>query len=503
MTVKLELKKLSKQFPGVKALDQISFSILAGEVHGLVGENGAGKSTLIKLISGALEPSSGQITLDGKSYQPRNPREALNAGISTIYQERSWLPFRNVLFNIMLGNEPGLSGARLDFLNMRRRCEEILQRLGARDIPLHAQAEDLKAGQRQVLEIARALVHQSSFLIMDEATAALNNEEQEALFAVVKNLKASGLTILYISHRLEEIFRLADRVTVLRDGKQVKTVAISETSKDQLIADMVGRNLSGAFPQKDQPSAKPLLEVKNLSARKYFRQVSFTLHEGEVLGIAGLAGSGKEELGLALFGAFPLESGEKSIAGKILPHSPEKAIAHGMAYLPDDRKKEGIFLTLPVKRNISLPVLKSLSNSLGYIRRRQEQALAGQWIERLAIKTPGLAELCENLSGGNQQKVSLSKWLASKARIIILSHPTQEIDVGVKFEFYQLIAELSRLGKGIILISSELPELLGLCHSILVMRDGEVVARLEAERTDAESIMRYALGHDKQSESAD
>jgi ribose transport system ATP-binding protein len=496
MTVKLELKKLSKQFPGVKALDQISFSIQTGEIHGLVGENGAGKSTLIKLISGALEPTSGEMALDNRSYRPRSPREALNAGISTIYQERSWLPYRNVMFNIMLGNEPALSGARLDFQNLRSRCEEILRMLGARDIPLSSRAEDLKAGQKQILEIARALVQQSSLLIMDEATAALNNEEQEALFAVIKNLKASGLTILYISHRLEEIFRLADRVTVLRDGKLVRTAAISETTKDQLITDMVGRSLSGAFPQKSQPSARPLLEVKNLSAGKYFRQLSFTIHEGEVMGIAGLAGSGKEELGLALFGAFPLESGERIMAGKILPPSPEKAIEHGIAYLPDDRKKEGIFLTLSVKRNISLPVLKSLSNVLGHIRRRQEQALAGEWVERLAVKTPGLAELCENLSGGNQQKVSLAKWLASRAKVIILSHPTQEIDVGVKFEFYQLIAELSRSGKGIILISSELPELLGLCHNILVMRDGKMAARLEASKTDAETIMRYALGHE-------
>jgi len=497
MTAKLELKNICKEFPGVKALDSISFSIQAGEVHGLVGENGAGKSTLIKIISGALEATSGEIVLDGKPFRPMNPRDALNAGIATIYQENSWLPSRNVMFNIMLGDEPELSAGRIDFQAMRERCREILRSLGSEDIPLEANAEDLKAGQRQVLEIARALAQKSSLLIMDEPTAALNSEEQEALFQVIKSLKAGGLTIIYISHRLEEIFRLTDRVTVLRDGRHIKTVPTAELNRDILITDMVGRTLTDAFPALNPSQGKPVFKVEQLRSRKAFNNVSFSIHAGEVLGLAGLAGSGKEELGLALFGAFPINGGKITIEGKTLKRSPQNAIENGIAYLPEDRKTEGIFLTLPVSRNISMPVLGRLANVFGHIRGRDEDELASQWAQRLAIKTPSLDQLCGNLSGGNQQKVVLAKWLASEAKVLILSHPTQEIDVGVKFEFYRLIAELSHQGVAVILISSELPELLGLCHRVLVMRDGEVVAELETDQTDGETIMRHALGQAK------
>jgi len=502
MAVKLEIKNICKEFPGVKALDDISFSIHSGEIHGLVGENGAGKSTLIKIISGAQEASSGEMVLDGKVFHPRSPRQALRAGISTIYQERSWLADRNVMFNIMLGREPHVSGGRIDFQEMRSRCEQVLKMLNSGSIPLNANAENLKAGQRQILEIARALVQKSSFLIMDEATAALNQEEQEALFSVIKNLKNSGLTILYISHRLEEILNLADRVTVLRDGKHIKTVAVSETSRDQMISDMIGRTLTGAFPDRNQSLGKTLLEVSGLCSRKAFNDVSFSLKSGEVLGITGLAGSGKEELGLALFGAFPVDKGRKSIDGKNLAHTPQNAIERGIAYVAEDRKTEGIILTLPVKRNISLPVLGKISAVFGHINRDREDQLARTWVDRLAIKTPSLSQVCENLSGGNQQKVVLAKWLASQAKVIILAHPTQEIDVGVKFELYRLIAELSSQGVGIILISGELSEVLGLCHNVMVMRDGDVVAHLQADKTDAETILRYALGHEKEAAGA-
>jgi ABC-type sugar transport system ATPase subunit len=502
MAEKLEIKNICKDFPGVKALDRISFSIHPGEIHGLVGENGAGKSTLIKIISGALEASSGEMTLDGKDFNPKSPRHALQAGISTIYQERSWLANRNVTFNIMLGREPAFAAGRIDFKEMRKRCRQVLEMLDSESIPLNANAEDLKAGQRQILEIARALAQKSSFLIMDEATAALNQEEQQALFTVIKNLRHSGLTILYISHRLEEIMNLADRVTVLRDGKHIKTVAVSETSRDQMINDMIGRNLTGAFPARNKPSEKPLLEIQGLCSRKAFKDVSLSLKSGEVLGITGLAGSGKEELGLALFGAFPIDSGGKIMDGKNLPHSPEKSIGHGIAYVAEDRKTEGIILTLSVKRNISLPVLKKISTVLGRILRDREDELAETWVDRLAIKTPGLNQVCENLSGGNQQKVVLAKWLASQAKVIILAHPTQEIDVGVKFELYRLIAELSGQGVGIILISGELSEILGLCHNVMVMRDGEVVAHLRADQTDGETVLRHALGQEKEAAGA-
>jgi ribose transport system ATP-binding protein len=502
MPAKLEIKNICKYFPGVKALDQVSFSINSGEIHGLVGENGAGKSTLIKIISGAQEATSGEMLLDGKIFQPHSPRQSLRAGISTIYQERSWLADRSVMFNIMLGREPHLSGGRIDFQEMRNRCGQVLKMLNSESIPLNVNAENLKAGQRQILEIARSLVQKSSFLIMDEATAALNQEEQEALFKVIRNLKQSGLTILYISHRLEEIMNLADRVTVLRDGKHIKSVAVSETSKDQMISDMIGRTLTGVFPERNQSPGKTLLEVQGLCSRKAFNDVSFSLKSGEVLGITGLAGSGKEELGLALFGAFPVEKGKMLVDGKKFSHSPQHAIDAGIAYVAEDRKTEGIILSLPVRRNISLPVLGKISAAFGHIIQSREDQLARQWIDRLDIKTPSLNQICENLSGGNQQKVVLAKWLASQAKIIILAHPTQEIDVGVKFELYKLIAELSGQGVGIILISGELNEILGLCHNVMVMRDGEAVAHLQTEKTDAETILRYALGHEKEAAAA-
>lgn len=497
MNTKLKFHEISRAFPGVQALDRVSFDIQAGEVHALVGENGAGKSTLIKIVSGALQADAGEMILDGRPYRPQSPKHAFAAGISTIHQELNWLPGRSAMFNILLGHEPHLPVGRLDFARMRQVATEILRTLHAEAILLDAPAEALKAGQRQILEIARALLQNSFLLVMDEPTAALNPEEQEALFKVIEALKARGLTVLYVTHRLEEVFRLADRVTVLRDGRCVSTTPINQTSRDRLISDMIGREWGGAFPPRNPSLGPPVLTVVGLSAPGAFRGVSFTLRAGEVLGVTGLAGSGKEELGKALFGAYPLDSGEVHVAGAgqvSFPLSPAAAIGRGIAYIPDDRKTEGIILPLSVRRNISLPLLDQLSTWVGHIRRGEEVRLAQTWVARLKIRTPSLGQLCQNLSGGNQQKVALAKWLASRARILILAEPTQGIDVSVKFELYQLVADLSRQGTGIILISSELPEILGLSHTILVMRDGQVVAQLKGEESTSEMILRYALG---------
>lgn len=492
MAAKLEFHGICKAFPGVQALKDVSFHLEAGEVHALVGENGAGKSTLIKILSGALQPDAGKMLLDGKPFAPRDPREALEAGIATIYQELNWLPGRNAAFNILMGREPA-RGGRLDFGEMRRRSQEVLRLLHAEGIPLDIPAERLKAGQRQILEIARALVRERSLLVMDEPTAALNQEEQEALFRMVGSLKRQGITVLYVTHRLEEVFRLADRVTVLRDGRHVRTVPVAEISRDGLVRDMIGRPWTEAFPPRNPDLGPVLLSVEGLSDGAAFRGISFTLRQGEVLGITGLAGSGKEELGRALFGAHPLQSGRILLRGEPIAPSP-KGLVGRMAYIPDDRKTEGIIGALSVRRNISLAVLPRLGTWLGHIRRSREEALARHWVERLEIKTPSLDQVCQRLSGGNQQKVALAKWLASEAQVLILAEPTQGIDVGVKFELYRLIADLSRQGTGIILISSELPEVLGLCHTILVLRDGQVVATLEAAKADSETVLRYALG---------
>jgi ABC-type sugar transport system ATPase subunit len=496
MSIKLEFRAISRAFPGVQALDRVSFAIETGQVHALVGENGAGKSTLIKIISGVLQADSGEMLLDNRPYRPQNPKDAFAAGISTIHQELNWLPGRNAMFNILVGREPASFGWRLDFAEMRRRSRDILHTLHAEAIPLDTPAEALKSGEKQILEIARALLRESSLLVMDEPTAALNREEQEAFFKIIETLKAQGLTVLYVTHRLEEVFRLADKVTILRDGRCVRTANTSEISRDDLISDMIGQQWTGVFPPRNADLGPVLMEVRGLSARNIFRDVSFTLRAGEVLGITGLAGSGKEELGRALFGAYPVDDGELLMRGTIFTPAPEKAIRHGIAYVPDDRKTEGIILSLPVSRNISLPILDRLATWAGHIRQRQEIELAQTWVDRLEIKTPSLQQICQNLSGGNQQKVALAKWLASKAQVLILAEPTQGIDVGVKFELYRLIAELSRQGVGIILISSELPEILGLSHTVLVMRDGEVVACLAGEKSDSETIMRYALGQE-------
>jgi len=494
MSAKLEFHGISRAFPGVQALDRVSFDLQAGEVHALVGENGAGKSTLIRILAGADQATSGSMTLEGRPFQPKSPREALQQGIATIYQEKNWLPLRNALFNLWLGREPAGRGARLKFKEMREQSRKLLASLQAGNLPLELPAERLSAGRRQILEIARALARESSLLVMDEPTSALNPPEQEALFAIVDNLRRQGLTILYVSHRLEEIFRLAGRVTVLRDGRHVATAAIGDTDRDALIRAMIGRDWSGAFPPRRSELGEVLLEVEGLSSPGAFQDVSFTLRQGEVLGVTGLSGSGKEELGLALFGAWPVRAGRVSVNGRPLKLSPGEAIRRGLGYLPADRKTEGIIPELSVRRNIALPVLKRLAGSFGRLSRSREEQLARGWVERLKIKTPGLGELCSNLSGGNQQKVALAKGLAAEARVLILAEPTQEVDVAVKFEIYRLIAELSGQGVGIILVSGELNEMVGLCHSVLVLREGRAAAFLDGRTADRETILRYALG---------
>ena len=493
MDALLHLDAIGKSFPGVRALDGVSLTVAPGEVHALVGENGAGKSTLIKIVSGAYTPSVGAMTFAGQPFRPRHPADAIAAGVATIDQDRNLLPDRPVLFNLALGRERGRF--RLDRSAMRADAARVLALLGASDTPLDLPAGRLPAGRKQLVEIGRALLCDSRLLIMDEPTSALNREEQEALFRVVKDLRGRGLSILYISHRLDEIFRLADRVSVLRDGRHVLTSPASELDPDRLIAAMVGRSFTGAFPERAPASDETALTVSDLCGRG-FRDVSFALKRGEVLGITGLAGSGKEELGRALYGAARPTAGRATLGGAAngasLRFTPADSIAAGLAFIPEERKVEGVIGALPVRRNISLPLIRRLSR-FGHVRRVAERTLAQEWVDRLGIKTPGLEQEVQYLSGGNQQKVALARGLAPRAQVVILSHPTQEIDVGVKFELYGLVGGLARQGQAVILISSDLPELIGLCHRVLVMRDGGVVAELPGG-SDAETILRHSLG---------
>ena len=499
-TVKLALRALSKRFPGVQALDAVSFEVQAGHVHALVGENGAGKSTLIKILSGAIPRDSGEITLDSAPYRPRDPKDAFAAGISTIYQELNLLPTRSVMHNVLLGREPTRGGGRagmpgvLDYAAMRRQTADMLATLRAAHIDLNAKVEDLKVSEKQLVEIARSLLRRATLLIMDEPTSALNQQEVDALFAVIGILKAQGVTVLYVSHRLEEIFQLADAVTVLRDGAHIRTAPIADVTPDALITDMIGRRLEAAFPARHPAAGEVVLRAEGLTAADgAFADVSFALRAGEVLAVTGLGGSGKTELGKALFGDYALRAGEILVNGRAFRPSPTAAIAAGIIYIPEDRKVEGVIQNLGVGRNISLAVLRRLAR-LGVIDRAKERATAQAQVDGLAIKTPSLAQQVGNLSGGNQQKVALGKWLAVGARIFILMEPTQGIDVGVKFEIYDLIARLSREGAAILLISSEMPEVLGLAHRILVMRNGAVAAELDGATATAEMVLRHALG---------
>ena len=489
----LELHHISRSFPGVRALDDVSFAASAGTIHALVGENGAGKSTLIKVLSGALEAEAGTMMLGGQPYRPHDPRHAIRSGVSTIYQELNLLPLRSVAANITLGKEPS-NGGVLDGEAARAQAREALSLLQASHISLDAPVERLKVGEKQVVEIAKALLDKSRLLIMDEPTAALNSAEAEALFAIISTLKARGVTVLYVSHRLNEIFRLADAVTVLRDGRHIRTSPISQVTPDSLITDMIGRQLEGVFPPRTQTLGDRVLSAGRLSATGMFEDVSFDLRAGEVLAVTGLTGSGKTELGKALFGDWPVDAGEVRLFGRSGRVIPARAIEAGMGYMPEDRKVEGMLAEVSVRRNISLAILPRLARRLGIVDRPAERKAAQAQVDALDIKTPSLAQLVRNLSGGNQQKVALAKWLACGARMLILMEPTQGIDVGVKFEIYELIARLSREGVAILLISSELPEILGLAHRILVMRGGRVVVELPGDQTDSDTILRYALG---------
>ncbi|MCC7446513.1 MAG: sugar ABC transporter ATP-binding protein [Anaerolineae bacterium] len=501
MSPKLIIRSVSKAFMGVQALDGVSFTVEQGQLHALVGENGAGKSTLIKILSGAESADSGEITLDGKLYQPRTPRDAVRSGVSTIYQEVNLLPDRDVMSNVLLGVEPlrqPTTLAVMDRAKMRDMARASLDRLHAGQISLNRRAGTLKVGEKQLLEIARALNHQSDLLIMDEPTAALNPAETEALFAVINDLKAQGVTILYVSHRLEEIFRLADTVTVLRDGKHIRTAPLNQVTVDSLIADMIGRNLDTVCPLRNHQIGEPILTVENLSAEGAFEQVSFTLHSGEVLGLTGVGGSGHVELGKALFGAYPIDSGSVLIRGQRVVPRPDTMMRHGVIYLPEDRKTEGVIPVLPVRRNLSMAVLPRLANALGVISGQRETELANQQIQQLQIKTPSPNQLVARLSGGNQQKVALGRGLATGGQVLILMGATQGIDVGVKFEIYELVAQLTAQGAAVLFVSAEMPEILGVSHRILVMHRGQLAGVLAGESATGEQVLRYALGQSSQ-----
>ena len=490
----VKIEHLSKAYPGVQALKDVSFEIQPGHVHALVGENGAGKSTLIQILAGAVQPESGTIWLDGQPYAPQTPKDALRVGVATIFQMFNLLPDRSIAYNILLGQE---IRTRLGFLNIRATEAEaarILQQLHSGHLSPKQPVSSLKVGEKQIVEIGKALVNQSRLLIMDEPTSALNQAEADALFNVIRVLKNQGVTILYVSHRLDEIFQLADVVTVLRDGSHISTRPLADVTRDSLVEHMIGRKLSSVFPARRAPTQDVLLDVDGLTADPVLHDVSFKLYRGEVLAVAGLSGSGKTELGKALFGDLHINRGTLRLKGAPYKPGPARAIRRRLMYLPEDRKTEGVIQGLPVRRNISLAVLPTFTNRAGFMNLRRERELAAQQVRSLDIKTPSLEQIVFNLSGGNQQKVALAKCLLIDPDILILVEPTQGIDVGVKFEVYQFIVDQVASGRAVLLISSEIPEILGLSHRILVMRDGRIAAELATESATQETILRYAVG---------
>ena len=492
----LALKDINKRFPGVHALKDMSFSINAGEVHAICGENGAGKSTLMKIISGIHKADSGEIFFDGKKVKIANPNEALEMGISIMYQETSLFPEMTILENLFLNHE--LTKKAFGFLNvldyaaMEQRVKNIFSSLNS-SLDLHVEVKEIGMAQKQLVEIAKALTFESKVLIMDEPTASLTQREVEALFKIIENLKSQGVAIVYISHRLEEIFEVCDRVTVIRDGSFISCSDVKDTNKDKLVADMVGREIGQYYPKADVEPGDVLLEVKNLSKANLLHDVSLNIRQGEIVGLSGLAGAGRTEFAHALCGFIKIDSGEIILEGKPTKiRNYREAINSGVFYVTEDRAKYGLILRMDIKQNVSLPQIDKISK-LSFINKRTEEEMGDKAIADYDIKAPNAEFMTENLSGGNQQKVSVAKATAVGPKLLILDEPTRGVDVNAKAEIHKLIGSLVQEGLSILMISSELPELLGMCDRIYVMNTGEIKGCFNREEATQESILKVAL----------
>jgi ABC-type sugar transport system ATPase subunit len=490
----LEMSGIGKSFPGVRALGGVNFDVRAGEVHALVGENGAGKSTLMKILAGAYTADEGEIRLNGAAVRFSAPDDAFAAGIVTIYQELNLIPALSVGENIFLGDEPRVGASpMIDWPGVHRRSAELLARVGV-TLDTRVLVQSLGVGKQQLVEVAKALHRTPRLIVMDEPTASLGLAEIDELFRVIRELRASGVSIVYISHRLDEVFAICDRVTVMRDGTVVDTRAVAESDVDTLVRMMVGRSLERALraPNPAVETAE-LLKISGLTRKGAFEDVSFNVRRGEIYGLGGVVGAGRTEVARAIFGADPIDGGEITIDGRaVRMTSPREAVRNGVAMLTEDRKAEGLVLGLPVRENIALTVLDRLARLFGFIPPASERELAQRFITSLRIRTPGSEQLVVNLSGGNQQKVVLAKWLAVKPKLLIFDEPTRGVDVGAKAEIYTLIRELVATGMAVIVISSELPELLSLSDRIGVLRRGRIVAELDAATTDEATILAYA-----------
>jgi rhamnose transport system ATP-binding protein len=496
----LRASSISKAFAGIQALRRVSFDLLTGEVHALVGENGAGKSTLIRIITGAETSDAGELLVAGHAYRRMDPAIARSLGIAAIYQQPSLFPDLTVAENIALALERAGAWRPIDWTARRRRAAEFLEYVGASIDPDRV-VGSLSMPEQQLVEIAKAIGARAKVLIMDEPTAALADREVDRLMSVIERLCASGAGIIYISHRLEEVFRIASRITVLRDGETVRTVRADEVSRGELISMMVGRELTVVYPPRESAigsdDERPALEVRRLSNRSAgIRDVSFSVKRGEILGIAGLVGSGRTQLAETLFGLTPPDAGEIVIDGRVTPLTrPADAIRAGLAYLPEDRRHHGVVMDMSVAANTSLASLDRVSR-FGLLDRRAERRIAQRYVDQFRIKAPSVQAIVSTLSGGNQQKVALARWLATEPSVLILDEPTQGVDVGAKGEIHGLMRQLAARGMAIVMISSELPEVLGMCDRIAVMRAGAIGGILQRSDATQSQLLALALGAD-------
>ena len=491
--VVLKMSNIEKSFPGVHALKGVSFELRKGEVHVLLGENGAGKSTLIKILSGAYKPDAGDIFLGGERIRIESPLDGQARGISVVYQEFNLIPTLSVAENIFLGRQP-MNGKFVDWRRMNEDAEHLLRELQS-PIDPRVMVGSLGVAQQQMVEIAKALSINAKIIVMDEPSATLSDREIDRLFETIRTLQSKGVSIIYISHRLEEVKIIGDRVTVLRDGELVGTEDIAALSVDDMIRMMIGRTLSDQFPKEQIAFGEELLRVEGLGRGKAVRDVTFSLKQGEILGVAGLVGSGRTELARLIFGADYHDSGKVFVDGEhVLITDPTVAIDLGIGLLPEDRKGQGLVLQMSVAQNTTLAAMSALFPKTFVLRPKVEREAADRYVRSMRVRTPSLDQYVEFLSGGNQQKTVIAKWLCSQSRILIFDEPTRGIDVGAKVEVYQLMTELVRSGAAIIMISSEMPEILGMSDRILVMSEGKMMGELSREEATEEKILRLAMG---------
>jgi ABC-type sugar transport system ATPase subunit len=489
----LSLKEITKRFPGVLALDRVSFDVERGSCHALIGENGAGKSTVGKIIAGVYTADSGEIELNGRAIHPPNPLAARHLGIAMVHQELAFCPNLSVAENLCLGDLPRRAGW-VDRRRMREQARSMLREIGA-EMDVDQPIGELTTGQEQMVQIAAAVGTDAQVIIMDEPTSSLSVRESERLFDLLRHLKERRITVLYISHRMEEIFQLCDTITVLRDGRHVATENTTETTPDRVIHQMIGREVLFHEPKHlARPLGPELLRVANLNSPGKFSHISFTLRAGEVLGFAGLVGAGRSEIAQAIFGLDPLATGTVQVQGNELPlGSVGQSLGAGIGLLPEDRKRQGLVLSMNCRENGSLAALDRLSVA-GFIRRRRETNLVSRYADRLRVKAPSLEAPVNGLSGGNQQKIALAKWLARECRILIIDEPTRGVDVGAKSEIHQLIDELACQGMAVLVISSELPEAMNLSRRIVVLREGRISGELPRADFSQPNLMRLMAG---------